>query len=88
MVGSTLLCSSPRDSETSRATRTPSDGYFSRFNKPVTVNEADFALTDTLYEIAPIVGGPNGQTLSSSYSKALNSLIPTFESIEVRQQRR
>lgn len=63
------------------------DGYFSRFNKPVVVNEAEFALTDALYPIAPIVGGPNGQRLSSNYSKALNSLIPTFESVEVRKQR-
>ncbi|KAH7027231.1 uncharacterized protein B0I36DRAFT_247443, partial [Microdochium trichocladiopsis] len=63
------------------------DGYFSRFNKPVTVNEAEFALTDALYPVAPIVGGPNGQTLSGNYSKALNGLIPTFESVEVRRQR-
>ncbi|KAF5242674.1 hypothetical protein FANTH_8583 [Fusarium anthophilum] len=63
------------------------DGNFSRFNKPVVVNEAEFNLTDALYPISPIVGGPNGQTLSRNYSKAVNSLIPTFESTEVRKQR-
>ncbi|KAH7304523.1 hypothetical protein B0I35DRAFT_494848 [Stachybotrys elegans] len=63
------------------------DGYLSRFNKPVAVNEAEFALTDALYPIAPIVGGTNGQSLSRNYSKALNSLIPTFESTAVRKQR-
>ena len=51
------------------------------------VNEAEFALTDALYDVAPIVGGPNGQTLSRNYEKALNSLIPTFEDKEVRKQR-
>jgi hypothetical protein len=55
--------------------------------KPVVVNEAEFGLTDALYDVAPIVGGPNGQTLSRNYEKALNSLIPTFEDKEVRKQR-
>lgn len=63
------------------------DGNFSRFNKPIVVNEAEFALTDALYPIAQIVGGPNGQTLSRNYSKALNSLVPTFDTREVREQR-
>lgn len=63
------------------------DGYFSRFNKPVVVNEAEFSLTDALYPVAPIVGGANGQTLSANYSKALNSLIPTFDTKDVRKQR-
>ncbi|RFN45095.1 hypothetical protein FIE12Z_10665 [Fusarium flagelliforme] len=59
----------------------------SRFNKPVVVNEAEFNLTDALFPISPIVGGPNGQTLSRNYEKALNGLIPTSESAEVRKQR-
>jgi hypothetical protein len=63
------------------------DGDFSRFNKPVVVNEAELALSDALYPVGPIVGGPNSQTLSKNYSKALNSLIPTFENIEVHKQR-
>ncbi|KAI1062937.1 hypothetical protein LB507_005566 [Fusarium sp. FIESC RH6] len=63
------------------------DGNFSRFNKPVVVNEAEFNLTDALYPISPIVGGPNGQTLSRNYEKALNGLIPTSETKEVRIQR-
>ncbi|KAH7182410.1 uncharacterized protein B0J16DRAFT_306183, partial [Fusarium flagelliforme] len=59
----------------------------SRFNKPVVVNEAEFNLTDALFPISPIVGGPNGHTLSQNYEKALNGLIPTSESAEVRKQR-
>lgn len=63
------------------------DGMFSRFNKPLIVNEAEFKLTDALYTTSPIVGGTNGQSLSRNYEKALNGLIPTFESNEVRMQR-
>ncbi|KAF4341769.1 hypothetical protein FBEOM_4280 [Fusarium beomiforme] len=63
------------------------DGSLSRFDKPVVVNEAEFTLTDALYPSSPIVGVPNGQTLSRNYSKALDSLIPTFESTAVRKQR-
>lgn len=63
------------------------DGHFPRFNKPVVVNEAEFALSDQLYPVAPIVGGPNGQSISKNYEKALNDLVPTFESFEIRKQR-
>ncbi|KAJ4114755.1 hypothetical protein NW768_011309 [Fusarium equiseti] len=59
----------------------------SRFNKSAVVNEAEFNDTEALNPTSPIVGGPNGQTLSQNYAKALNGLIPTFESAEVRKQR-
>ncbi len=60
---------------------------FSRFEKPVVVNEAEFRLTDALYNLGPIVGGPNGQSLSTNYVKILNSLVPSYEGIEARKQR-
>lgn len=60
---------------------------FSRFEKPVVVNEAEFRLTDELYNLGPIVGGPNGQSLSNNYVKVLNSLVPSYEGIEARKQR-
>ncbi|MCJ1320923.1 hypothetical protein MMC15_006264 [Xylographa vitiligo] len=59
---------------------------FQPASSPVVVNEAEFALSDALYPVVPIVGGPNGQTLSKNYSRALNSLIPTFENADVRKQ--
>ncbi|KAJ1021938.1 hypothetical protein NDA16_003700 [Ustilago loliicola] len=62
-------------------------GVFSRFEKPVLVNEAEFRLTDAMYNLGPIVGGPNGQSLSSNYIKLLNSLIPGYEGSDSRQQR-
>ncbi|SPO47202.1 uncharacterized protein PSANT_04890 [Moesziomyces antarcticus] len=60
---------------------------FSRFEKPVVVNEAEFRLTDDLFNLGPIVGGPNGQSLSNNYVKVLNSLVPSYEGIEARKQR-
>ncbi|EPQ29004.1 uncharacterized protein PFL1_03294 [Pseudozyma flocculosa PF-1] len=62
-------------------------GIFSRFEKPVVVNEAEFRLTDALYPLGPIVGGPNGQSLSSNYLKALNAISPSYDGIAARKQR-
>jgi len=77
----------PPNAGPSHAVADELDGNLSRFNKPVVVNEAEFNLTNALYPISPIVGGPNGQNLSRNYENALNGLIPTFESAEVRKQR-
>lgn len=62
-------------------------GVFSRFEKPVLVNEAEFRLTDALYNVGSIVGGPNGQSLSTNYIKILNSLIPAYEGVKARKER-
>lgn len=62
-------------------------GVYSNFAKPVAVNEAEFRLTDQLYDAAKIVNGPNGRSLSVVYEMALNNLVPKYDSSQdvVRQ---
>lgn len=55
------------------------NGVYSNFVKPVTVAEAEARLVDALYDPSPIVGGPNGKTLSIIYGQALNNLVPRYE---------
>lgn len=55
------------------------DGKYSNFIKPVTVAEAEARLVDAMYDPSPIVGGPNGKTLSTVYSQAINNLVPRYE---------
>lgn len=55
------------------------DGIYSNFVKPATVIEAEARLVDALYDPAPIVGGPNGKTLSAVYGQSLNNLVPRYE---------
>lgn len=55
------------------------NGVYSNFVKPVTVAEAEARLVDALYDPAPIVGGPNGKSLSTVYGQALNNLVPRYE---------
>ncbi|RGP79771.1 cytochrome p450 [Fusarium longipes] len=45
--------------------------------KPLSVIEAEFQLSDDLYDMGNLVGGPNGSKLSSQYQEILFSLIPT-----------
>ncbi|KAE8229463.1 hypothetical protein CF326_g5566, partial [Tilletia indica] len=63
------------------------DGIYSQFNKPPVVNEAEFRLTDDLYPVARIVGGPNGKTLSTSYELCLNNLVPKASDRGARENR-
>lgn len=65
------------------------EGVYSNFVKPVVVNEAEFRLTDQLFEPLRVVGAPNGQSLSIKYEMILNNLIPRYVSadIEIRKAR-
>jgi hypothetical protein len=65
------------------------EGIYSNFVKPVTVNEAEFRLTDQLYSPSRVVGAPNGQSLSTNYEMILNNLVPRYVAadIEIRQAR-
>lgn len=54
----------------------PIDNEYSVLTKPQIVVEEEFRLTDDLYDLAGVVGGPNGDTLSTAYDLALNSLVP------------
>ncbi|KAG7417127.1 hypothetical protein Forpe1208_v004266 [Fusarium oxysporum f. sp. rapae] len=47
--------------------------------KPPAVAEAEFRLSDDLYDLSNIVGGPNGKKLSEQYEEILFSLIPTLD---------
>ncbi|KAI0061320.1 hypothetical protein BV25DRAFT_1826806 [Artomyces pyxidatus] len=62
-------------------------GIYSNFTKPVVVNEAEFRLTDELFDVAKIVSGPNGKSLSLLYEQALNNLVPKYQEDKLREQR-
>jgi len=65
------------------------EGVYSNFVKPVVVNEAEFRLTDQLFDPLRVVGAPNGQSLSINYEMILNNLVPRYVSadIEIRKAR-
>lgn len=45
--------------------------------KPQTVVDAEFHLTNDMYNISRMVAGPNGMKVSSQYSSVINGLVPT-----------
>lgn len=47
--------------------------------KPQPVLEEEFRLTDDLFDIGNISGGPSGRKLSNVYEEALNMLVPKFD---------
>ncbi|GHN02225.1 hypothetical protein WSM22_37140 [Cytophagales bacterium WSM2-2] len=47
--------------------------------KPQPVLENEFRLTNDLFDVGQIAGGPNGRKLSSVYEEALNMLVPKFD---------
>ncbi|TCD66802.1 hypothetical protein EIP91_000938 [Steccherinum ochraceum] len=65
---------------------TGSAGIYGQFIKPVVVNESEFRLTDQLYDVAEVVSGPNGVSMSQVYETVLNNLIPVFRSNGLAQQ--
>ncbi|KAJ7069144.1 hypothetical protein C8F01DRAFT_977064, partial [Mycena amicta] len=65
---------------------TSSAGPYGQFIKPVVVNESEFRLVDQMYDIAPVVAGPNGQNLSIIYNQVLNNLLPKFVENGLAQQ--
>jgi hypothetical protein len=64
-------------------------GIYSNFVKPVVVSEAEFRLTDALYDAAAIVGAPNGRSLSTVYNQLLNNFVPKYSEGDrkVREER-
>ncbi|KAF8526972.1 hypothetical protein BU17DRAFT_40150 [Hysterangium stoloniferum] len=73
-------------SQTEYAWDTSSAGIYGQFVKPVSVNEAEFRLTDQLYDLASTVAGPNGINLSIVYEQLLNNLFPKFVSNGLSKQ--
>lgn len=64
-------------------------GIYSNFVKPTPVAEAEFRLTDALYDAAQIVSAPNGKSLSVVYDQILNNFVPRYEETDrkVRHER-
>jgi hypothetical protein len=52
------------------------EGAYSNFVKPVVVNEAEFRLSDQLFDPRRVVGAPNGRSLSLKYEMLLHNLVP------------
>lgn len=55
------------------------DSTYSSLVKPVTVEEAEFTLSDALYDTAPIIQSGNGEKLSVVYSNLLNNYVPKMD---------
>lgn len=55
---------------------------YSTLTKPYPVQEAEFALSNALYDVSPIVQGPNGEKLSTVYSTALNNYVPKLQALD------
>ncbi|KAG9041050.1 hypothetical protein FS837_012795 [Tulasnella sp. UAMH 9824] len=56
-----------------------STGLEAQVTKPQAVVEAEFRLSDDLFSLGQITGGPNGEKLSQVYQKILSSLVPSVQ---------
>ncbi|OQE40114.1 hypothetical protein PENCOP_c006G08050 [Penicillium coprophilum] len=54
-----------------------SDGQDAQQLKPQTITEAEFQLADDMLPLSHIIGGPNGQKVSTAYTAVLNQLVPS-----------
>lgn len=64
----------PADFEYSTEHRT------SAITKPFSVREKEFRLTDDLFNVGRITGGPTGEKLSSVYESIVNNYVPRLDS--------
>ncbi|ESS72698.1 hypothetical protein MGMO_50c00140 [Methyloglobulus morosus KoM1] len=48
----------------------------SMLTRPMVIEESEFRLSDELFNVAPITGGPNGQKLSIVYNTLINNFVP------------
>lgn len=51
----------------------------SMLTKPYVISEAEFRLSDQLFDVSPITAGPNGENLSVVYNACINNLIPKLD---------
>ncbi|HEY9058904.1 MAG TPA: hypothetical protein VIO64_00140 [Pseudobacteroides sp.] len=58
------------------------DDRNSVLTKPYTISEAEFRLSDDLYNISPIVQGANGEKLSVVYETLLNNYVPRLDNLK------
>eukprot|EP00457_Paulinella_chromatophora_P000930 gb/GEZN01000932.1/.p1 GENE.gb/GEZN01000932.1/~~gb/GEZN01000932.1/.p1 ORF type:complete len:979 (+),score=174.44 gb/GEZN01000932.1/:230-3166(+) len=52
---------------------------YSNFLKPVSIQDAEFRLSDDLFPLAQVTGGPSGMSLSTLYETATNMLLESTE---------
>lgn len=65
---------------------TKTAGIYGQIVKPLAVNEGEFRLTDQLYDVADVVSGPNGKSLSQAYDQVINNLLPAYRSSKLTKQ--
>lgn len=58
------------------------DDCYSTLTKPYPVQEAEFLLSDQLYDVSPIVQGPNGERLSTAFTTVLNNYVPKLKALK------
>lgn len=51
-------------------------------SKPYAVAEREFRLCDDLFDVSPVVQGPNGMKLSKTYSTVINNYSPDIKDIK------
>ncbi|MGB8956498.1 MAG: hypothetical protein WCC10_14075 [Tumebacillaceae bacterium] len=56
------------------------NSIYSLLTKPQVIAEEEFRLSNDLFDVARITGGPNGKKLAATYETALNMFIPAFSS--------
>ncbi|GGY23322.1 hypothetical protein [Paludibacterium paludis] len=57
------------------------DSRTSVVSKPFTVADSEFRLVDDLFNVAPIVQGPNGKKLSITFFELLNNFVPKLQEL-------
>lgn len=58
------------------------DHNTSILSKPYAVAEREFRLCDDLFDVSPVVQGPNGVKLSKTYSTVINNYTPDIKDIK------
>ncbi|MDR2964878.1 MAG: hypothetical protein LBU88_03785 [Treponema sp.] len=58
------------------------DDCYSVLTKPYPVQENEFLLSDEMFDVSPVVQGPNGEKLSTVYSTVLNNFVPRLEELK------
>lgn len=57
------------------------DDCYSTLTKPYPVQEAEFLLSDQLFDVSPVVQGPNGERLSTVFNTVINNYVPRLEAL-------
>lgn len=58
------------------------DDRNSVLTKPYTIAEAEFRLSDDLYNLSPITQGPNGKKLTTVFDTLLNNYVPKLSDLK------